>query len=139
MRSPVTAVIQSFNALTEDEKKLCLDFIAPEPEPEPQVKQTRKTRKRAEPLSDERRQAVHKRGLPQSNGQLCTAMVPGLNVECGNLEDNGIHDPNGGYGGYHPFESSAPVVERKSRRKAAAASSTQSSETGAGAALSAGS
>lgn len=52
-------------------------------------------------------------GDRKSKGSLCVAIVPSLGVVCGNTEDNGIHDPNGGYGGYHEFE--AP----KSRKAAA--------------------
>lgn len=47
MRSPVTAVIESFNALTEEQKKqkkLCLDFTALEPEQEAPTKPPRRPR-----------------------------------------------------------------------------------------------
>lgn len=35
----------------------------------------------------------------------CVAKVPGLGVECGETADKLIHDPTGGYGGYHEFEA----------------------------------
>lgn len=48
-------------------------------------------------------------------GPKCVATVPGLDVPCGNKQDNGIHDPNGGYGGYHEFES--PKSKKASPQK----------------------
>lgn len=112
--------------LNPGEYDLFLDMVAPEPEPEA-PKQTRKKRAARTP-----KQA----GLPKAeagNGALCIAQVPGLDVPCGNVEENPIHDPNGGYGGYHPFVLSAPAAEpRSSRRRRSTKAkelSTPSSET----------
>lgn len=80
-------------------------------------------------LTDKKEKEAAKADAPKSNDQLCTAMVPGLNVECGEPEENRIHDITAGYASYHPFESSAPVAEKRSRRKGVAASSIPSTET----------
>lgn len=134
MRSPVTLVIQQFNSLTEDEKKLCLDFIAPEPEQEVPVKKLRKKRTPRIGLPEATKDP--KADTSKTEGQLCTAIVPGLGVVCGEAEDRLIHDPNGGYGGYHPFSvvalTVAPKSSRKSRSTKAAESSTPTSGTVAG-------
>lgn len=148
-RSPLTETFNRVQAmvahvrenLNPGEYFLFLDMVAPQPEPEPAAKKIRKKRERAEPLSDERRQAVHKRGLPQSNGQLCIAKILGLDVECGDPEDNRVHDKSAGYAGYHPFQASASVqpAEKKSKKKDAVASINQNSEIDKAAAISAGS
>lgn len=75
----------------------------------------------------------------RSNGQLCIAKIPGLDVECGDPEDNRVHDKNAGYAGYHPFEPPAQPAEKKSKKKAAAARATQNSEIEKAAVISAGS
>ena len=129
-RSPVTTLLDQFNNLTPEEAKVFLDLVAPEPEPEA-PKQTRKKRVARTPKQT---------GLPKaeaSNGALCIAQVPGLDVPCRNTEENGIHDPNGGYGGYHPFVSSAPIAAKRSRQKKEGTSSTPSSEGEAASAMSA--
>jgi len=61
---------------------------------------------------------------------LCVANVPTLNVPCQSSKLNLIHDPNGGYAGYHEFEGPKPVARasRKSKAKSEAALSDQSSE-----------
>lgn len=41
---------------------------------------------------------------------LCIAKVPGSGLECHETADTLIHDPQGGYGGYHEFE--APKVKK---------------------------
>jgi hypothetical protein len=46
---------------------------------------------------------------------LCVAQVPNIDVPCGEREDALIHDPNGGYASYHPFETA--TASRKPRRK----------------------
>jgi hypothetical protein len=61
----------------------------------------------------------------KTSDALCAANVPTLNVPCGEREDRPIHDPNGGYAGYHPFERSKPVrAGRKSKQKSEASNST---------------
>lgn len=149
-RSPVTALLDQFHNLTPEEAKVFLDLVDPQPEPEPQVKQTRKKRTTKSPKAQSLESVIAKTpkvgadadaakaDAPEVfNGTRCIAKIPGLGVECGDPEDNRVHDKNAGYAGYHPFESSAPFAEKKSRRKGAAASSTQNTEIGSGAALSA--
>lgn len=66
----------------------------------------------------------------KDSGAPCIANVPTLNVPCGEREDRPIHDPNGGYAGYHPFETPKPVARapRKSKAKPGETSSVPSSE-----------
>lgn len=138
-RSPVTNVINAFNSLTEDEKKLCLDFIAPEPEPDQPVKKPRKKRTTKSPKAQSLESVIKSSHEAKSEAALvldgtpCTAKVPGLDVVCGETADRLIHDPNGGYAGYHPFSLVAPAVEPKPSRKnkgtKASESSIPSSET----------
>jgi hypothetical protein len=91
-----------------EEQKCFLDLVDPQPEPEATKKASKKRGPRSSRASG--MAAAIKNSIEQgkqasaSTGQKCTAMVPELNVVCGNTEDNGIHDPNGGYGGYHEFE-----------------------------------
>lgn len=142
-RSPVTKVIESFNALTEEQKKLCLDFIAPEPEPQPEApaKKTRKKRAvrsaHAESLS-----AVIAKTPKAETDVPCAAHVPGLDIPCGERADSLIHDPQGGYASYHPFSLVAPIATPKSSRRSrstkASESSTPNSETSSEGALAVG-
>ena len=59
------------------------------------------------------------RGQEAASNALCVAMVPTLDVPCGEREDSLIHDEKSGYLSYHPFEPSKPVVRagRKSKQK----------------------
>lgn len=142
-RSPVTAMVQQFNALSDVEQNVFLDLVDPQPEPEPQVKQTRKKRTTKSPKAQSLSSAITssleaKADAPQVfNGAPCKANVPGLDVECGEPEDNRIHDITAGYASYHTYSSSAPVAEKKSRRRGAAANNTQNTETNSEAAMSA--
>lgn len=114
-RSPVTNTIESFNALTEEQQKLFLDFVAPEPEP---VKQTRKKRGRS-PRAESLSEAIKKAQTPaRTDVPLCVAQVPGLNVACGDPEESSLHDPKAGYSGYHPFESPARSAAKQLQAKA---------------------
>lgn len=132
-RSPVTNVINAFNALTEDEKKLCLDFIAPEPEPEPQVKQTRKKRTTKSAKAQSLSSVIAKTPKAGAGSGLPCAHILPDNNHCMELEDNPVHDPNGGYVLSHAFVAPAqPVTRRSSRRNGAtkaSESSTPNSET----------
>lgn len=124
MRSPVTDLVQRYNALTEEQQKVFLDLVDPQPEPEQvEVKRTRK--KKAEAA------ASQKRGLPSGNTNsdvLCIAQVPNLDVPCGEREDALIHDPKGGYASSHPFVPPAQTAGKRSRQKSVAASSEASTE-----------
>lgn len=64
----------------------------------------------------------------------CTDQVPGLDVPCGELETNRIHDQTAGYASYHPFASSVPSATRRSSRKGSGTGSEVVSETSKGAA-----
>ncbi|HEX7330368.1 MAG TPA: hypothetical protein VF290_02645 [Pyrinomonadaceae bacterium] len=137
-------MVEQFNALTEVEQRVFLDLVDPQPEPESAAKKTRKKRTtksaKAQSLSTAIRSSHEAKGdAPTSDGQLCTAKIPGLDVVCGETSDKLIHDPNGGYAGYHPFDTSAQPAEKRSRRKAAGANITPNSEIEKGAAIGAGS
>ena len=126
MRSPVTAMVTQFQSLSEVEQKVFLDLVDPQPEPEP--KRTRN--KRAEPLSSERRQSLHKRGLPQTLAPEDSEIKCGI---CGNVKDHPDHDKT--YLQSHDFEGPKPArAGRKSKPKSEAPPSGQSSETGTDAA-----
>lgn len=140
-RSPITGLVEQFKTLTSEQQAVFLDLVDPQVEPEQPAKKTRKKRttKSAKAQSLEsaiKSSHVAKAEAPKPNGQLCTAMVPGLDVPCGEPEDALIHDPQGGYTSFHPFVAAAPVAEKKTRRKAAAGNSGASSETGEAAAIS---
>lgn len=138
-RSPVTNVINGFNALTEDEKKLCLDFIAPEPEPEPQVKQTRKKRTTKSAKAQSLSSAIAKVPKADSEAGSVTldADTPNCGI-CGNPEDHADHDRT--YLKSHDFEAPKSVASaaKRSSRKGAAANNTQSIETNSEGALAVG-
>lgn len=151
-RSPLTESINKVTGmvtyvrenLSTEEYMLYLDMVAPQVEPEPAEKKTRKKRTTKSAKAQSLEGAIAssrdaKVEAPKANGQLCTAMVPGLDVVCGETEDKLIHDPNGGYGGYHPFVPAVPAVAKKLLRKAAAANNTPNSKIEKGAAMSAGS
>ena len=129
-RSPVTKLIDGFHSLNEVEQKVFLDQVDPQPEQEAPAKKTRKKRTPRTGLPEAAKDV--KADAPKGSGQFCTAIVPGLGVVCGETADKLIHDPKGGYGGYHPFSLVAPVAvprsQRKSRSLKAAESSTANSE-----------
>ena len=122
-RSPITGLVEQYNTLTPEEQKVFLDLVDPQPEAEPAAKQTRKKRaRRAEPLSEERRKNIQKRGLPVvdvDSGDpsdlprfmpLCAYVFPedgpvNAGLRCGEPEANGVHDSTQGYAGYHEFEA----------------------------------
>lgn len=128
MRSPVTGMVDQFNALTEEQQKVFLDMVDPQPEPE-QVKVKRTRKKKAEvPTAQKRGLPPAKADAPAVDSGWCVAKVPGLDVVCVNPEDNGIHDPNGGYGGYHPFVPPAQSAAKRSGRKGSGTNSGVSTE-----------
>lgn len=112
MRSPVTEVINRYNALTDEQQKLFLDFVAPEPEPEtPRVKRTRKKKAEAP--------AAQKRGLPGTATEKakdapageCIKPVGDTGLICGLPYDNPLHHDSV-YTDFHEFE--APKVKKAS-------------------------
>lgn len=108
-RSPVTDVVQRYNALTEVEQKVFLDLVDPQPEPTVPAKQTRKKHgpsKKAQSLSD----AISKTPKAESGTDPCVYQYakdgpgnPGM--VCGELANNSVHDETMGYAGYHEFEA----------------------------------
>lgn len=145
-RSPIPDMIERFHNLTQEERKCFLDLVDPQPEPEPPAKQTRKKRTTKSAKAQSLESAIKSSQEAKAEAPLvldgtpCTATVPGLDVVCGETADKLIHDPQGGYAGYHPFEASAPAqpAEKKSRRKAATANSTPNSVTNSEGALAVG-
>ena len=138
-RSPITGLVEQFKTLTSEQQAVFLDLVDPQVEPEQPAKKPRKKRTTKSAKAQSLESAIKsshdaKADAPQANGQLCTATIPGLGVECGDPEDNRVHDKSAGYAGYHPFEPPAQTAEKKSKRKAAAASTTPNLETGSGAA-----
>src|SRR5687768_2703222 len=107
MRSRLTEVIRRVEGmisyvrenLSGDEYNLFLDLLVPEPEAEqPKVKRRRKSKTvSATPPK--------KKGLPAVNSE-----GPCSVENCGETADNAIHDPKGGYAGYHEFQ---PVKKLK--------------------------
>lgn len=126
-RSILTTTVQRIQGLADqvlglppEEYHYFLDLIDPQPEPEAPAKQKRKRTKRAEPLSEERRAAIHRKGLPPvasgmaaaiknslEQGQQAAAAAPTSEDDgpkcgiCGNPEDYQDHfkpSPN-----YHEF------------------------------------
>lgn len=145
-RSPVTEVVKGYNALTEVEQKVFLDLVDPQPEPEVVVK-TRKKRTTKSAKAQSLSSAISRAPKPQrgtdeaeppkadiNSNARCTAQVPTLDVPCGELETNRIHDQTAGYASYHPFASSVPSATRRSSRKGSGTGSEVNSETSKGAA-----
>ena len=125
--------------LSEDDYLLFLDMVVPEPEPEAPAQKTRKKRDksaRAQSLSSaiaktpkadtEPDEAAERAQEIIGNGALCIAKIPGLDVVCDSAKSYPIHDPNGGYGGYHEFVSAVPAG--KKRRKEAHTLSVKSED-----------
>lgn len=129
-RSPVTSMVEQYNALTEVEQKVFLDLVDPQPEPEAPAVKTRKKRASKSAKAQSLSSAIAKAPKVDTNAPaICFAQVPGLDVLCGEPEDALIHDPKGGYSSYHPFAASAPVAAKRSSRKSSVAASTANSET----------
>lgn len=135
-RSPVTAMVQQFNALSDVEQNVFLDLVDPQPEPEPQVKQTRKKRTTKSPKAQSLESVIAKtpKAESDSNGAVDETPVANCGI-CGHPADHPDHDRT--YLKSHDFEApkSVATATRRSSRKAAAANITPSSETGAGAAM----
>jgi len=102
-RSTLTETVDRLNSLVnqilglnEEERGYVLDQILPEPEEQPKQKKTRK--KRAASATNQRR------GMPtprEGNGN-CVALVN--DTPCDEPQSSPIHDPKGGYAGYHEFQ-----------------------------------
>lgn len=124
--SPETQIIQLFTGLSDEGKRMVMFGLnaimgvtspkspAPAVAPRSSRKAGSKTGSESPTASSETVRDDAGNAAPESpksesgrkgKAALCIAIVPGLDVECGNPEDNGIHDPNGGYGGYHEFEA----------------------------------
>lgn len=110
MRSPVTEVIERYNALTDEQQKVFLDMVDPQPEPEAPAKQTRKKRGRS-PRAQSLASAVSRTPKAESNSDPCIYQYAkdspvNAGMVCGELASSGVHDETMGYAGYHPFEAS---------------------------------
>ena len=97
---PEARIIQLFNELPDESRRIVLDIIraqtiAPKP------------RKKAEP------KAVAAKPMEIKDAGVC------LMPDCNLPKDSPIHDPKGGYEGYHPFvwSTSARTARRRSSRK----------------------
>ena len=96
-RSPLTPKIreaQSFidqlNGLEPDVRDLVLDLLLPESEEQSKQKKARKKR------------ATSRRGMPERESENCLAVVN--DKPCDQPGASLIHDPKGGYAGYHEFQ-----------------------------------
>ena len=89
-------IVSQVLSLNEEERGFVIDRIAPEAE-QPKVKRRRKSKTVAAPPK--------KKGLPAVNSE-----GPCSVENCGETADNAIHDPKGGYAGYHEFQ---PVKKLK--------------------------
>lgn len=117
-RSPLTETIARVNGmvryvqenLNPDEYDLFLDLCVPEPEPEAAkpVKKKRKSSSKS-PRASGMAAAIN-RNLRQRRDELPEQCAQELTNggTCAFPEDHLIHDPKGGYSGYHPFVSPAP-------------------------------
>jgi len=47
----------------------------------------------------------------------CVAMVPTLDIPCGEREDALIHDPKGGYASYHEFDPGKPARKKREKKE----------------------
>lgn len=128
MRSPVTDLIQRFNALNEVEQKVFLDQVDPQPEPEVAAKKTRKKRTYVTARAASISAAIAKTPKAGTGSTTLDADAPKCGI-CGNVPDHSDHDPT--YLSSHVFEApkSASSATRRSSRKGAVTSSTPNSET----------
>jgi hypothetical protein len=111
--------------LSEDERNYLLDLLLPETETKPKVKRKR----RAAVTTSTRRRGLSEQVKGTASG-LCAGVIKfdGGNKSCDALVADPIHDKNGGYAGYHPFQSSATPAGSRLRRRSVPESSV-SSET----------
>lgn len=143
MRSPLTSTIKRVKGmiayvrenLDEGEYDLFLDLILPEPEP---LKAAKKGRKKSSKGGSKSSRAS---GMAAaiSNSLNQRRRVAGDNPEltgptcakdgCSWKEEDLIHDPRGGYAGYHPFVPAAQPTRGRSSTNGEAGSSTANSET----------
>ena len=112
---PEAKIITLFNSLSDESKRIVLDVI--------------KAQAAAPRKASTKKQASAPAPLPVDKKPRCNFAAPDEDI-CDRFEDNLIHDPNGGYVGYHPFEPSKSVARapRKSRQKSESTPSIQSTE-----------
>ncbi len=133
-------IVGQLLGLNEEERGFVLDRVAPMPEPEQAAKKSRKKtgRKsgskssRASSLGatikgnlDQRRTASDLTNDPSLTGPACTK------EGCDWKAEDLIHDPNGGYAGYHEFQpagkSTAPSARGRSSTNGGAMNGTVNS------------
>ena len=110
MRSPVTQLIQQFNALTPEEAKVFLDLVDPQVEPEKQ-KRTRAKRgtksKRASGMAETIKNSLEAQQQANADNDDEGDETGPLCGVCGNIKDYQDHfkpSPN-----YHKFDGPKPV------------------------------
>lgn len=109
-QSQLNAAIATHDALQE-----AYDALEKELTPTPRKKTTTK-------LAAAQKESTKSDPIPEG---LCSYKYPEGHV-CLAPAGNAIHDKSMGYAGYHPFQSSAPVVAKRSRQKSAATQPTPS-------------
>jgi hypothetical protein len=114
---PEARIITLFAALSEDSKRIVLDVIKSQ-STTPRKAAAKKSS--ASPLAQKEPTATP--------GTLCAFIYPDKSA-CNCAEGNPIHQPEGGYAGYHPFTKSVARAPRKSKPKSEETSSIPSLET----------
>lgn len=116
---PEAKIISLFTALPDDSKRIVLDIIKAQ-SAAPRKASTKKAT--ASP-------PAQKDPPTEKNKGLCSFVYPDQSA-CNCAEDNPVHEIEGGYAGYHPFEPPKPVVRagRKSKQKSEGTSSTPNIE-----------
>ena len=99
----VQGLVSQVNDLAPDERALFLDLLLPETEAKPKAK-----RKRAKSGKSTRATSLAQK-IQGTVGGKCAFVAEGEDDPCGVGADNPIHDPNGGYAGFHEFVAAKAV------------------------------
>jgi hypothetical protein len=105
---PEAKIINLFAALPEDSRRIVLDVIK---------SQSTTPRKAASKKPAGATQGAKEPTVEKKSDACCVAMVPTLNVVCGEREEALIHDPAAGYGGQHVFDPGKPVARAPRKLK----------------------
>lgn len=128
-RSPIPDLIKAFQEMTPEERACFLDLVDPQPEPEP-AKQKRKRKKATPDGKSEHALSLKEKiqGTPDTKSNSRCVFQHDDERVCGEVATNPVHDPNGGYAGYHVFVAPVDSAGKRSSRKGAAASNTANTE-----------
>ena len=96
-----TALLETLRAMSDAERELTVEALQPQKVVKKASKKSSNKSSRASGMA-----AAIKGNLDQRREASVCVFIYADNSHCNQKEDNPVHDPNGGYAGYHEFQPS---------------------------------